>query len=912
MSTITISGIEEKIRREQWTAISVEKITANDIQEMDATLQEIDGDETREEVLEIFHEQLKQNPKSILALFGTAIVYLYNRSVDDTHIVQLLDMFKQAKRWGLLEVLCNRFLEFGENRILLKELSNCYEQLGDTGKQLATWERLIRVDFKEIEVVEKLAKIYQDQGESEKATDYYKKYLLRGINARDFNSVQSAWNQLINIGVRDIDFYLQVATKVASSIGVDQSVLMLEGIYPTCKQRNEWDNAIILLKQIFELQPDNVWARKELIVCYEQKYAQHSNLENFIKSSNIAQSWRNIREAIADFEKHISFDEQNFVFHRSWGVGVIRKIENDIIYIDFSKAKQHEMSLKMALTALEVLPKNHIWVLRSMVEPNKLKKMVKENVAWTLKIIIGSFGNAVSLKRVRKELVPYVLNESEWANWNIKARKILKTDGIFGTVADMPEHFEVRTQRSSTLEKIYNSFMAEKKFNNRAKIAFELLKTTQKNLQGSDIELLREIWEYFIGFVNSRDQEPVLRISSLLLVEWMANTYGELGIDPGSIQASIADIVTDSNNALAIYQQIDNKNIRQLFLQAIADKLDDDIWVPTYTNILRGAPSKILLDKLHDSGYTDKANTVIKNISTNYRNNREAFVWLLAHQEQYEWLKDNLPDDTQATIAMAHLFDINNAVDIANKRNMVAARRLQRQIYRFLYTSGNLDTLIESAEESVIAQIIPILNEIQKIEPSITIKQKSVIRKRFPELLVEEYDSQAGSAVGSSGDRFLTLDESYHKRQEELRHLHEVEVPANSREIQKAVEMGDLRENAEYKSAKEHQEILNAKAMRLEQEIARAVIFDPKTIDSTVVGFGCTVKLSDIVNKKDIAYTILGPWESDPDNGIISYQSPLGVQLRDHNLNEKLDFEINNIKHKYQINAIEYNAAQQS
>ena len=80
----------------------------------------------------------------------------------------------------------------------------------------------------------------------------------------------------------------------------------------------------------------------------------------------MSQGWRNVFEAISDFEKHIAFDAKNYIFHRSWGVGIIRKVENDNIVINFGKKFGiKEMSLKMAVDALQPLAKDHIWVLKA-------------------------------------------------------------------------------------------------------------------------------------------------------------------------------------------------------------------------------------------------------------------------------------------------------------------------------------------------------------------------------------------------------------------------------------------------------------------------------------------------------------------------------------------------------------------
>jgi transcription elongation factor GreA len=119
------------------------------------------------------------------------------------------------------------------------------------------------------------------------------------------------------------------------------------------------------------------------------------------------------------------------------------------------------------------------------------------------------------------------------------------------------------------------------------------------------------------------------------------------------------------------------------------------------------------------------------------------------------------------------------------------------------------------------------------------------------------------------------------------------EVPANSKEIAFALSLGDLRENAEYKAAKEKQEILNSTAAKLKGEIDRAQLFDPATVNTGRVSFGTIVTLANETSGGEEVYTILGPWESDPDNKVISYMSPFGAALFNNRVGDKINFSSN-------------------
>jgi transcription elongation factor GreA len=144
----------------------------------------------------------------------------------------------------------------------------------------------------------------------------------------------------------------------------------------------------------------------------------------------------------------------------------------------------------------------------------------------------------------------------------------------------------------------------------------------------------------------------------------------------------------------------------------------------------------------------------------------------------------------------------------------------------------------------------------------------------------------------------------FEEKQRELAHIVDVEIPLNSKEIGFAISLGDLRENAEYKAAKEKQDLLNTTAAKLKDEIERAQLFDPAAVNLNRVSFGTRALLVNGSSGESEAYTILGPWESDPDNRIISYLSPLGGALLNKKPGEQFDFSINDEKVSYTVREI--------
>jgi transcription elongation factor GreA len=99
------------------------------------------------------------------------------------------------------------------------------------------------------------------------------------------------------------------------------------------------------------------------------------------------------------------------------------------------------------------------------------------------------------------------------------------------------------------------------------------------------------------------------------------------------------------------------------------------------------------------------------------------------------------------------------------------------------------------------------------------------------------------------------------------------------KEIQKAREFGDLRENAEYKAAMERQSIVQARIMQLRQRLGEVDSIDLSKIPTDRVAYGSSVVLFDLEKEEKLKYRLVTSEESDPENGLISTVSPIGQAL---------------------------------
>lgn len=131
-----------------------------------------------------------------------------------------------------------------------------------------------------------------------------------------------------------------------------------------------------------------------------------------------------------------------------------------------------------------------------------------------------------------------------------------------------------------------------------------------------------------------------------------------------------------------------------------------------------------------------------------------------------------------------------------------------------------------------------------------------------------------------SYERVPMTPNGYEKLKGELQKLITVERPNVIKLIEQARAFGDLSENAEYDSAKERQGFIEARIKEIESKIARAEVIDPENLPSKDrVMFGVKVKLENLESGVEVTYQLVGPDETDPDQGLISITSPIGRAL---------------------------------
>ncbi|PYG26877.1 transcription elongation factor GreA [Pelagimonas varians] len=127
-------------------------------------------------------------------------------------------------------------------------------------------------------------------------------------------------------------------------------------------------------------------------------------------------------------------------------------------------------------------------------------------------------------------------------------------------------------------------------------------------------------------------------------------------------------------------------------------------------------------------------------------------------------------------------------------------------------------------------------------------------------------------------DKFPMTRAGFTALETELKQLKSVERPTIIQAIAEARELGDLKENAEYHSAREKQGFIEGRIKELESVIGLAEVIDPKTLSGTIK-FGATVKLVDEDTDEEKTWQIVGEHEANVEKALLNVKSPIARGL---------------------------------
>jgi transcription elongation factor GreA len=888
MDNDPVVQLSELLNEEKWTRATLSNYIIKNFTDLDSIIEETKSGGKLTETRTLCTEHLKHTPNSIIALYVIGKINFEEEALDEGHIQKLINLFLDNKRHNIVEFLAKETLKYGENKYALEALSQCMTNENREKELIGVWERLVKIDYDETDIVKKLAAIKEKEGKTEEAVDYYKKALLRFLKKGMYNPVEEVWLKLIELIPEDLNFFINTEKRIADLVGVEKAAFLISFVIPYYREKGEYDIAIDFYKKILSYNRKDRESREGLIACYREKYKTHSLLEDYLDKSGLKDHSVEIETAIETFEKHIVFDVGNYVFHRTWGIGLCKDIKEDHLIIEFKNKPKHRMTLQMALSCLQILPKDHIWLLKS-TDHKKLRELVLSDVEKGLKLVIQSKPAGATVKDFKDELLKGILDQKEWTKWWNKAKTILKKNPYFGTFPEKGDMYFIRKKPISYDEDVYNKFKTEKNFDKRYELFQDFV--THGDI---DSEYFEDMLRYFTGFISNAGNINENSLKSFLLLKNLKKTYNYLPIEFPFDFTEILNSLKDMHVYLPI---IPENELRKNFLINI--KRASQNWPEIFVKCFNIFPMKFIIDELVAEGHQDLVNSTLQNIFSHYRDYNELFIWVGKNLVAKPIGDKVVIDFDQAIMGLTHLLEIASR-ELVNERNVVHNRKVFNTIVDILFKDNLLIEYIKRAGEAKVRRLMPTILSIDELKDEYIIKTRFAIKTSHPKIVFEDEIESVENTR-----QLVVTQRAYELKQNELKYLLETEIPHNSQEIGIAMEKGDLRENAEYKFALEKQDFLKQQVKMLQENLNRAQILKPEEIKTNVVSIGTMITLNSLEDDKTEKFTILGPWESDPSKKVISYTSPIGEMLLNMSVGNTIDLGTKDKKIAYKILKIE-------
>ncbi len=563
-------------------------------------------------------------------------------------------------------------------------------------------------------------------------------------------------------------------------------------------------------------------------------------------------------ESLRRLETLLSLENGVLCYDGTWGFGVVRSVDDFYkkVKIDFTSKPGHQMSFAYAGETLELLDDDHL-LARLHRDPDGLRRLVSEDPAEVVRVTIRSFG-PLSAPLLKERLVDDILSEAEWKAFWDGARKGLKKDPLVELPARRNEPIRL-LEREKQYDEAWFSQLAQTRDTDEI---LRLLGELEGEHELSSLAApFNQTVDERLAFVvmGTETGNPAMAARAVLAASRLAFEGGRLDV------AGVTERLLGSGAFLTALAELPAREVAPFLSHLEAH--DAEKTSLRLVALLPGMPLSVLTTAA-EYLLTRDARAACLNVFRDQFGSREAGPAMLY------WCCRNLDvmrseDLTSPSELLAQVVDClaeTFSADELKAQNQLQGLFSQQEWF------GTASGMLTDQERRAL------FLKIKHMRGWDVAEQRSAMARLirlYPGL--EQLVSGGGDEEAGPRGRFTSF-RTHRQRREQLRNLIEVEIPENSREIGVARSYGDLRENAEYKFAREHQGILMRRKTELENDLAEVNATDFKGFSTEAVGMGTCVTLAR-PDGAETTVTILGEWDRDESLGIIASASRLAEAL---------------------------------
>jgi transcription elongation GreA/GreB family factor len=570
--------------------------------------------------------------------------------------------------------------------------------------------------------------------------------------------------------------------------------------------------------------------------------------------------------SITDAEKLSKLEPGTACQHKSWGLGKIAEWDllGDRVIIDFETKSGHPMKLSFAAESLVPLPEDHI-LARRINDLPALQKMAKENPAALVELALKSHESKLYLDALDKLLTPRIIGTAEYKKWWDNAKKELKTSRHIVVPTKRADPLLLRAQDQKPGEIMVRNFLGAREL--RGKLAaltaimkdLDLFENPAKELQPVFLDVThmarkawklqpRETLQLVLGREELRESESV-----------KAEIEHENAITAAEIMRDLRGQLADIANALPA-------SLLGRFYREFPAAFPNGEWVKDALGHLTRTGGRAVDEITAVLDANDSLDVLAEFLKKAVRNRTLSTDLLIWIARERKGLAEPVFD-----------MDLGNAIISALEDDHVAGgpKKTARLNDAFADDKTLVSEMVaDAADEDLRLFAKRILNSPVFDELTRRSLMGKIIKARpeMEKLMEDNAESQRGTSL-------IVSWESLEKKKLELDDINTVQIPQNKRDIQTAREYGDLRENFEYKSARQQQAVLLRMQSKMERELRNAQGTDFADVGTDKVSIGNVVDIVDAETGATETFTILGAWDGDPEKNIISYLSETAKAL---------------------------------
>ncbi len=549
--------------------------------------------------------------------------------------------------------------------------------------------------------------------------------------------------------------------------------------------------------------------------------------------------------------------EAGFCQHKSWGFGKVKTLDGIAgrLLIDFQTKAGHGMDLAFAAETLKAISKDHI-LARKATDLKGLQQMAALHHLDVVKLVLDSNGGRATVTNIQETLKDVI--PSDWKKWWEVARAEMKKDGHFQIPAKKTDPIIYQSEQTELGDRLLGEFRAAKGLKARVAVVSEIIKSFEDFSKREAIpEIIQQLNADITSHAATRESEALEGI----FVRDELRQLASLGSVEGELTSR--DIWTRTAKVKGIFEELPAAKHRRA-LESFRDAMPD--WAAQIVLMLNEQLQAKLVGECARLLLTEKRGQLLKDtvqrLVSQHSASSELLLWL--GKERTDYFADILGPE------------VFRAMLTAIERDQFLEKKSNRLRDYVLEDLELLPELIESADIEVVRDLTRSL----QLSPSFDDMDKRSLLARIVKAYPAIQDMITGTSDHGREDKTIqTSWKSIERRKAEYDELCNIKIPANIKDIALARSYGDLRENAEYKFAKEQQKILNRRKHELELQQARARGTDFANVSTDTVNAGTSVSFTDLGTNQSETLHILGAWDGNDERNVISYLSPVGQAL---------------------------------